>query len=76
MVSIPRGGRYKPNRGTYRQVLKSQEIADECAARGEPYGGGEFRHVDTQDRHRVKHRVYANNPNHLGGVRTVRRGRK
>lgn len=75
MASIPSGGRFKPNRATYRAVLKSSEIADVCHERAESYDGYRGAHTeirDLNDGKRVKTRVYGWNPDALGGARSFR----
>lgn len=71
MASIPKGGRYKPNRATYRQILKSPGIQDMLTERAEPYTVGDVRVVETSDRNRCKTRVYANTKGTLGRIRTL-----
>ena len=73
VASIPTGGRYKPNKGTYRQVLKSQEIADACMEQAEPYRGevGVVRIKPTSDKNRAKVHVYAQKISTLGAVHPI-----
>lgn len=71
LVDIPSGGRYKPNKRTYKQVLKSGEIADECMEQAEPYRGDGVRIKQTSDRNRVKVHVYANKISTLGAVHPI-----
>ena len=39
MADIPSGGRYKPNRATYRAILKSELAANLCERAAKSVGG-------------------------------------
>lgn len=67
-IAVPGGGRYKPNRKTYRQILVSGEIGEACmrAARSEGGKGRTMRQFVANGRQKA--RVYAKDRKTLGSA--------
>lgn len=69
MASVPSGGTFKPNKATYRQILKSQMASDICMKAARSVGGVGINISPRFDGNRQKARVFSSKEDVLSIMR-------